>query len=117
MSGLMRRVWIVPLLLAGAMATTGGWQPTATSISASTPLGTLTTIQVPVSNLGQPATTAQVYEALAEPELAEVSPAAGPLRVSLPASAGPIAPELLAAFASAPLPRATCSFTWPTRPT
>src|SRR4029079_13963585 len=65
-------------------------------------LGTVTTVEVAVSNLGQPAASVQVYEALATPALPPALPSGGALRVALPAQPGPITPELLNAFASAP---------------
>ena len=97
----MRKMMLLPLVLAGAAVTTGGWQPLVASITASTALGTVTTVQVAVSNLGQPAASVQVYEALSTPHSPEAPTTGGPLRVALPAEAGPITPELLTAFASA----------------
>ena len=98
----MRHIGILPLLLAGAAVISGGWRPSASPITAAAALGTVITIQVPVSNLGQPAATGQLYEALPASSAAVVSPYGGQLRVSLPAASGPITPELLAAFANAP---------------
>jgi hypothetical protein len=96
----MRRTWILPLLLAGVLAPSLGRLPVTPAVNASAPLGTLATVQVDIDNFGQPATTAQLYEALETPQTAAGAPGAGPLRVPLPATSGPITAGLLAAFSA-----------------
>jgi hypothetical protein len=100
MNACMRRTWILPLLLAGALAPGLRRPPATPAIIASAPLGALTTAQVDIDNLGQPATTAQLYEALKTPQTAAGAPGGGPLRVPLPATSGPITADLLAAFSA-----------------
>src|SRR3989442_7690191 len=102
MTPLMHRIWVLSALLAGALATANSRQPATATVSATAPLGSVTTVQVTLDNLGQPAVTAQLYEALDAPQLPTGAPATGPLRVSPPSAPGPITSDLLAAFASAP---------------
>jgi subtilisin family serine protease len=110
----MRRnaLWIAVLLIVlgpvqGRLAETAAAAPSATAsspagVQAAVPLGTVTTVLVPVDNSGQPAVTAQLYEAFDTPARPTGAPPAAPLRVPLPDAPGPITPGLLAAFSSAP---------------
>jgi subtilisin family serine protease len=90
------------VLLVSTIAAGGRSLAPASTISASAALGTLTNVQVTVSNLGQPAATAQLYEALPTQAQDKGEPPGAPLRVAVPAASGPLTPDLLAAFASAP---------------
>ncbi len=96
----MRRIAMLPLLLAGAVALASSPRPSAIGIEASTPLGTIITAPVTIDNFGQPAATVSLFEALPAPSLA--SPASGPLRVAVPSSLEPISPDLLSSLAAAP---------------
>ncbi len=104
MSILMRRLWLL-VLAAGILGIAANPSPASITVVASTPLGTVTTAQVTLGNLGQPAVTAQLFEAFAASGRAQPTPPGGPLRVAVPNSPGPITPDLLAAFARAPQAR------------
>src|SRR5687768_10178736 len=70
-------------------------------VNVSAALGTVVTVDVDIDNTGQPAGTAQLYEALAAPTaLAFIPPAEQ--RVPLPDEAGPVTAGLAAAFEAAP---------------
>jgi subtilisin family serine protease len=102
MTPLMRRISILSALLAGVLAMGHARAPATSAVSATAPLGSVTTVQVRLDNQGQPAVTAQLYEAFDAQPMTTDSRASGPLRVSPPSGPGPITSDLLAAFASAP---------------
>ena len=97
----MRRYWLWLVLLAGSLAFSARALPNSAGVTASAPLGSVTTALVTIDNSGQPATTARLYEAWDTPTQLTAQPAPGPLRVALPAEAGPITPELRSELAAA----------------
>ncbi|MGH2523495.1 MAG: hypothetical protein ACRDH2_13405, partial [Anaerolineales bacterium] len=72
-------------------------------ISATAVLGAVVTTTVTIDNSGQPALTAQLYEAWDAPTTpTPAPPGLAPARVPLPKAPGPITQELLDQLAAAP---------------
>ena len=97
------------LTMAAALLLLGARQPSApATIKAAAPLGQVTTATVTLDNTGRPEGAAFLYEAWDAPETTGPLPLAAtqPLRVPLPDTPGPIAPQLMRELASSPDGRA-----------